>query len=72
MVGEDHAKFEKYILKRNLEKRFYEHKQSIKLNDGRNDRLTYILDLSHTFQISQATLMKHIHCKNPLDYQNLQ
>ena len=48
---------------RNLEKRIYEHKRSIKTNDDRNALYSHMLELKHTFIFSQATLIKPIHYK---------
>ena len=46
----------------NLEKRIYQHKQ-IKTNDNRNVLFSRMLELKHTFDFSQATRIKPIHCK---------
>ena len=48
---------------RNLEKRIYENKRSIKLNDDRNALFSHVLDLKHTYKFSQAALIKAIYCK---------
>ena len=48
---------------RNLEKRIYEHKQSIKTNDDSNTFVSHMLELKQTFNFSRATLIKPIHCK---------
>ena len=48
---------------RNLEKKIYEHKRSIKLNDDRNALFSHMLDLKHTFHFSQDTFIKPIHCQ---------
>ena len=65
-------------------KRIYEHKRSIKLNDDRNAPFSYVLNLKNTFNFSQTTLTKPLHCKKPkktnkkqkkkktADYSNLQ
>ena len=44
---------------RNLGKIFFEHKKSFKVNA----LFSNILDLKHTFNLSQSTLIKPIHCK---------
>ena len=48
---------------RSLEKRIYKHKRLIKTNDDRNDFFSHMLELKLTFNFSQATLLKPIHCK---------
>ena len=48
---------------RNLEKRIYEHQRSIKANDDRNFLFFHLLELQHTFDLSQATLIKPTHSK---------
>ena len=48
---------------RNLEKSIYEHKRSIKQNNDRNAFYSLMLDIKHTFNISQATLLKPIYCE---------
>ena len=53
----------------NLEKKIYEHKQSIKTNDDQNTLFSHMLELKHTFNFSQATLIKP--AKNLKDYKNL-
>ena len=40
-----------------------EHKQSIKTNDDQNNLFSLMLKLKHTFNFSQADLIKPIHCK---------
>ena len=47
----------------NLEKRIYEHKWSIKTNDNRNALFSHMLELKHTFNFSQTTLIKPIPSK---------
>ena len=47
----------------NLEKRIYEHKWSIKANDNQNALFFHMLELKHTFDFSQATLIRPIHYK---------
>ena len=49
-----------------LEKGIYEHKRSIKLNDDRNALFSHMLDLKDTFNFSQATLIKTLHCKKSI------
>ena len=39
---------------RNLEKRIYEHKWSIKTNDNWNGLFSHMLELKHTFNFFQA------------------
>ena len=46
----------------------YEYKQSIKTNDNQNALFSHMLELKHTFNFSQATLIKPIQCKK---YQRL-
>ena len=53
-----------YKTQYNLEKRIYEHKRSIKTNDHQNALFSHMLEFQHTFNFSQATLIKPIHCKN--------
>ena len=47
----------------NLEKRIYEHKQSIKTHDDQSALFSHMLELKQTFNFSQATLIQPIHCK---------
>ena len=53
--------------KSNLDKRIYEEKQSIKLNDDRNALLSHMLDFKHTFKCCQATLIKLIYYINQIN-----
>ena len=52
----------------NLEKRIYEHKWSNKTNDDLNALFSHMLELKHTFNFSQAALIKPIHTKHLEDY----
>ena len=57
------AKINAIKKKKKKKKRIYEHKRSIKTHDDRNALFSYMLDLKHTFNFSQITLIKFIHYK---------
>ena len=48
------------ITQRSLEKRIYEHKRSIKINDDWNVLFSHMFELKHAFHLFQATLIKPI------------